>query len=129
MNKYQKEFLSKCKNVGICDDVPLLDSIYVLPTNRKHDSGYKIMYVVGYEDKTETYYLLDTYCDVVDFGEFHTDIKDLHIDIAENGIIHYWSRYQQFQSNFRVSSCTFEMVDRKKYKEAKDEQSNKQRIC
>jgi len=113
MNKFQKEFLEKCKKVELLEDVPLLDTIYILPTNRKHDSGYKIMYIVGYTEAGKAFYLLDTYCDVVDFGEYGSNIKDLHIDIEENGIIRYWSRYQQFRSVFRVSSCTFEMVDRK----------------
>lgn len=115
MNKYQQELLNKCKVVKLLDeDVPLFDCIYILPMNKKHDSGYKIMYIVGYSNETEQYYLLDQYCDVVDYGEFETQVKDLHIDIAENGIIRMWSRYQQIKSVFRVSSCTFEMVPRKK---------------
>jgi len=112
MNKFQKEFLEKCKKVRLFDEVPLFDIIYILPTQRKHDSGYKIMYIVGCCN--DEYFLLDTYCDVVNLGEWESKVKGLSIDISENGIIGIWSRYQKFKSVFRVSSCTFEMIDRKK---------------
>lgn len=112
MNKYQKNLLDKCEKVKIDDDLPLFDGIYILPTQRKHDSGYKIMYIVAYEGATDKYYLLDTYCDVVNFGDLLKSLKELNIDILDNGIIHCWSNYQLIQSNFRVSSCTFDFVDR-----------------
>ena len=114
MNKFQKELLEKCKHIGIDEEVPLLDGIYVLPTTRKHDSGYKIMYIVGYADNE--YYLLDQICDVVDFENlfvYEKTIKDLHLDIHDNGVINLWSNHQQMKSMFRVSSCTFDFVDRR----------------
>ena len=113
MNKFQKELLDKCIKTEVTEELPLLDHIYILPTTRKHDSGYKIMYIVGANSKEDKHYLLDTYCDVLDIGEFMSLAKDIHIDIHDNGIIHIWSNYQLFRSVFRVSSCTFEMVDRR----------------
>lgn len=114
MNKFQKELLDKCKKVKNSDKLPLLDDIYILPTTKKHDSGYKIMYIVGLERKTNTYYLLDTYCDVVNFGYLKRYLRELNVDILDNGIIHFWSNYQKIESEFRCSSCTFDFVDRKK---------------
>lgn len=114
MNKFQRELLEKCKQVEVIDEVPLMDDIYVLPTNRKHDSGYKIMYIVGFNREKDEYFLLDIYCDVVNFGYLERKVKDINIDILDNGIIHYWSNYQRFKSLHRVSSCTFDMVDREK---------------
>lgn len=35
MNKFQKELLEKCKYVKIDEKTPLLDDIYILPTNKK----------------------------------------------------------------------------------------------
>lgn len=113
MNKYQKELLEMCKDVDMWDKIPLLEGIYILPTTRKHDSGYKIMKVAGYS-KGE-YYLLDEICDVIDFGNLYCDekrIKDLHIDILDNGVIHLWSRYQYFKIIHMLSSCTFDIVDK-----------------
>lgn len=113
MNKFQKELLKKCKKISLLEEVPLFDDIFILPTQRKHDSGYKIMNIVGLDRKDNKYYWIDSYCDVVNLGEWESKIKGLNIDIGENGIIHFWSNYQRFKSIFRVSSCTFEMVDRK----------------
>ena len=113
MNKYQKELLEKCIITKISDKLPLFDDIYILPTTRKHDSGYKIMYIIGLSREKDEYYLLDTYCDVVDFGDLLKSLKELHIDILDNGIIHCWSNYQLIKSNFRLSNCTFDFVDRK----------------
>ena len=112
MTKYQKEFLDKCIITDISAELPLFDDIYILPTNKKHDSGYKIMYIVGGVHKTNKYYLLDTYCDVVNLGYFKSSLKNVNIDIKDNGIIHLWNNYQLFRCEFRVSSCTFEFVDK-----------------
>lgn len=112
MNKFQKELLEKCKNVEFKEEIPLLDDIYILPTQRKHNSGYKIMYIVGLSRDKDEYYLLDTYCDVVNFGYLKHYIKELNIDILDNGIIHCWNNYQKMENSFRCSSCTFDFIDR-----------------
>lgn len=113
MNKWQKELLDKCKEVTIDEDVPLLDTIYILPTTKRHESQYKIMYVVG--KAKDDFYLLDRYCDVVDIGEIFSryTLKNIHIDIPENGIIRLWNRSQKFKSTFRLSSCTFEVSEKR----------------
>ena len=114
MNKAQKEMIDSCVKVEYdYENVPLLDTIYIMPTTKKHDSGYKIMYVAGYSKETDTCYLLDTICDVIDIGNFlyGNKIKSIHIDIKESGIIQLWSRNQQFKTIFRLSSCTFEVID------------------
>ena len=109
MNKYQKELLNKCVIVKWEDKVPLMEHIYIIPQTKKHESGYKMMYVIGYNRKTEKYYLLDSISDVVDFGEFG-NVGEIHIDIEHNGIIHLWSRNKKFNLGFRGSSCTFELI-------------------
>lgn len=110
MNKFQKELLSKCEKVDIFDEIPLLDGLYVIPTNKKHDSGYKIMYIIGVVGKK--YYLLDTYCDVIRIESRDVKINDINIDVIDNGIIHYWSNFQKIQSIYRLDSCVFYVVDR-----------------
>lgn len=113
MNKWQKKILEMCKHIKRGEEIPLLDGIYILPTTRKHDSGYKIMYIVGYTE--EEYYLLDQICDVVDFEKYLThdkSINDLHLDIHDNGVIHLWSNHQKMKSIFRVSCCTFDFVNK-----------------
>ena len=118
MNKEKQELLDKCIKLEIIEEPPILGGIYIVPTRKIHESGYKIMYVVGhtpFKTTEETkYYLLDTICDVVDFGSFiyENSINDLHLDIQSSGIIHIWSNHQNMKCGFRLSSCTFEMVDR-----------------
>lgn len=121
MNKEKQELLDKCiKLKSVLEEPPILGGIYIIPTKYKHESGYKIMYIVGHtpfrRNEETQYYLLDTCCDVVDFDGFikNTPIHDLHLDITPSGIIHIWSNYQNMKSGFRVSSCTFEMVDKTK---------------
>lgn len=120
MNKEKQELLDKCiKLKTMLEEPPILGGIYIIPTRYKHDSGYKIMYIVGHApykgNEEEKYYLLDTCCDVVDFDNFmskNTTIRDLHLDIKPSGIIHIWSNRQNMKSGFRLSSCTFEMIDK-----------------
>lgn len=114
MNRNQKKLLKKCKFASILDELPIFDMIYVLPTNIKHFSGYKIMYIIGWSKKENEYYLFDRICDVLEFENFKGNIKDLHLDIKEKGIIRYWSDNQRFKVFSRVSCCSFEMV--RKYK-------------
>lgn len=115
MNKFQKELLKKCKHVKIDEKMPFLDDIYILPTNKKHDSGYKIMYIVGQNRKNNEYYLLDTMSDVVNFGGLDKYIRNLNVDILDNGIIHFWSNYQKMIVPVRVSNCFIEFYDYERY--------------
>lgn len=121
MNKEKQELLDKCIEWthDMCET--LLGGIYIIPTRRKHDSGYKLMYIVGhtpYEpDKETQFYLLDTYCDVVDFGDYvfmkaKVPVNDLHLDISPGGVIHIWSNAQNMKVGYTGSSCTFSMVER-----------------
>ena len=110
MTKAQKELLDKCK---LESNLPLFDDIYILPTNEKHESGFKKMFIIGEVRDKEEYYLIDSCCDVVNLGFFNKSIKEVNIDTEHLGIIHFWSNYQLFKCGYRMSSCTFEFVDRK----------------
>lgn len=118
MNKGKQELLDKCIKLQFDEPVPKLGGIYIIPTQYIHDSGYKIMYIIGHEPyqqgKKEKLYLLDTGCDVVDFEHFMKNklINDLHIDINKSGIIHIWSNSQNMKNIFKLSNCTFEMENR-----------------
>ena len=113
MTKHQKELLEKCKRPAFYEDLSLFDDIYILPTNQRHDSGFKIMLIVGEVRETEEYYLIDACCDVVNLGFLTKQIKEVNIDIEHSKIIHLWSNYQLFKCGYRLSSCTFEFVDRR----------------
>jgi hypothetical protein len=112
----KEEILKSCKKAlgfGFPRDI-LIDGIYILPTRRKHDSGYKVMEIIVHtvDDK---FYNIDTICDVVDFESYWNNIKisDLHIDIdPNNNLIHLWSFKQYFKVIHNMSNCSFEVVDR-----------------
>ncbi len=116
MNKEKLELLEKCIKIKSDQEIPILGGIYIIPTKYKHDSGYKIMHIIGHTRDYEEckFYLLDTCCDVIDFGQFVNEniIRDLHLDIKPSGIIHIWSNRQDMRNIFRCSNCSFEMLDR-----------------
>ena len=121
MNKVKKELIEKCIKLEHGDGAPILGGIYVIPTNLKHDSGYKIMYIIGHtpfkRGENQKTYLIDTYCDVIDYSNYlgrYDKIKDLHIDITPNGIIHIWSNEQNMKIINNLSSCYIAMVEKER---------------
>lgn len=126
MNKGQKEFLEKANKTKFGEELPLFKGIFIIPQIQLHDSGYRMMYVIGHTDYDEKkkdfdYYLLATYSDVIDFtplfnkyikGNF--DMCDLHLDINKSGIIHIWthSTKKLMCTCSHISNCSFEVVDK-----------------
>lgn len=117
MNKEKKALLEKCidMRMGALSELPI-GGLYIIPTQYKHDSGYKIMYVVGHSPRglyeEEKLYLLSMGSDVVSFESWVSDIpiKDLNMDISPGGIIHIWSFTQNMKCRFNCSNCQFEMM-------------------
>lgn len=124
MNKAQKELLDKCKKLNMEEKLPLFKGIYIIQQRKLHDSGYRMMYVIGHtsydkEKKDSEYYLIGTYSDVVDFQPVwakyikgSNEMCDLHLDIDKNGIIHIWTNSEKSFNCYCpcVSSCTLEVV-------------------
>lgn len=92
-------------------------SIYVITTNRKHDSGYKILDVIGQEKGTDDLYFISDSCDVIHFYDnLRTQTKDiiypLRIDSLSNGVTHYFS-FGKFAIKFGVGCSTLEIEIRR----------------
>lgn len=111
MNKKQKELLDECIRLDFTEEPPLLDGIYIIQQRKLHDSGYRMMYVIGYSKEDRKLYLLSTYSDVIDIGNLFSNPLnyDIHLDINRDGIIHIWSN-KKIRSTFRVSSCCFDIL-------------------
>ena len=124
MNKASKELLEKCIELKINDKFPLFKGIFIIQQRKLHDSGYRMMYVIGhteydFDKKSFDYYLIGTYSDVVDFQPIFDkyinrkyDMCDIHLDIDRNGIIHIWTNSEK---HFKIecpflSSCTLEII-------------------
>lgn len=105
MNKKQQELLDKCIKVEK-DTTPSFDMIHIIQQRKLHDSGYRMMYVIGYDRDLKQYFLLNDYSDVIDINV--SNCKDLRMDIDRDGIITIWSWRSKLKSTFRVSSCCFE---------------------
>ena len=124
MNKKQTELLEKSIKVKIDDKLPLFKGIIIIQQRKLHDSGYRMMYVIGHTEYDEgkkdfNYYLIGTFSDVIDFQptfddllKHNYDMCDIHLDIDSSGIIHIWTNSDK---RFRaycpfVSSCTLEVI-------------------
>ena len=86
-------------------DIPLLDEIYVIPTTRKHDSGYRCMEIIGannqgYKKK------LAVYSDIFEIGEIFSNRHDYYhvsMDIPQCGVLRF------FSSNFKFKVIHYGM--------------------
>lgn len=120
----KEELLEKTIEVEYGEKLPLFKGIYIIQQRKLHDSGYRMMYVIGHTDYDEElkdykYYLVGTYSDVIDFTPIfdkwinrNYDMCDLHLDINKNGLIHIWTnseRYLKCEFPY-VSNCSFEVV-------------------
>lgn len=121
----KEELLNKAIELDLIkEQLPLFKGIYIIQQRKLHDSGYRMMYVIGHTDydvrmKDYKYYLIGTFSDVVDFTPVFNkllnrnyDMCDLHLDINKNGLIHIWTNSEKklrCDSPF-LSSCGFEVV-------------------
>ena len=124
MNKSGKELLDKCIKLEMDKELPLFKGIYIIQQRKLHDSGYRMMYVIGHtkydkEKQDYEYYLIGTYSDVIEFQPVwdkyikgSKEMCDLHLDIDKNGIIHIWTNSDKHFNCYcpYVSSCTLEVI-------------------
>lgn len=112
-----KKELLEVENEKMFVEIPLLDYIYVIPTRRKHNSGYMCMEIIGanqdgYKKK------LAIYSDVFDICEIFTNRHQyftLSMDIPEYGVMRFFSQQNQFKvEHYGISSFSISIVERKK---------------
>ena len=104
----QTELLKKAQKVDRIKGINGLSGICIIQQRKLHDSGYRMMYVIGHNKDFDKFYLLATYSDVVIFSGLYSGkgIEDLHLDINAHGIIHIWSNRKTFKCEWiDVSTC------------------------
>ena len=110
------ELLNLAKKVRYqdLDKLPAFNCIYIIPQRKLHDSGYRMMYVIG--ERELNYFLLDDFSDVINIGDICSEksFKDINMDITKNGIIRLWSRRFYLKCTTAVSNCIFDIEDVKK---------------
>lgn len=121
----KEEMLKKAIKIHYDDtNIPLFKGIFIIQERKLHDSGYRLMNVIGHTEYYHKlndfkYYLISECSDVVDFTPIFEkllakqyDMCDLHLDISSNGVIHIWTNSNRYlkMTYPNVSSCSFEIV-------------------
>lgn len=125
-NKQAQELLNKAVKLKYGDEIPLFKGIYIIQERKLHDSGYRLMNVIGHTEydkelKDFKYYLISRCSDVIDFESIfdklllarNYDMCDLHLDIDKNGLIHIWTNSDKrlrCKYGINLSSCTLEII-------------------
>ena len=124
-NKKVQELLNKAIELKYGDEIPLFKGIYIIQEKKLHDSGYRLMNVIGHTEydkelKDYKYYLISCCSDVIDFEPIFDklllreyDMCDLHLDINKNGLIHIWTNSDKKLScryGLHLSSCSLEII-------------------
>lgn len=125
MNKKAQELLNKAIKLDYRDEIPLFKGIYIIQERKLHDSGFRLMNVIGHTDYDEElkdfkYYLISCCSDVIDFEPIFDkllvkkyDMCDLHLDIDKNGLIHIWTKSNKKLSckyGLNLSNCGLEII-------------------
>lgn len=127
INKQARKLLNKAVKLKYGDEIPLFKGIYIIQERKLHDSGYRLMNVIGHTEYDEElkdykYYLISCCSDVVDFEPIFNkllagnyDMCDLHLDINKNGLIHIWTKSNKKLSlsckyGLHTSNCGLEIV-------------------
>jgi len=123
--KAKQELLDKAIKLNYNDEIPLLKGIFIIQERTLHDSGYRLMNIIGHTEYDKEindfkYYLISCCSDVVDFSPLfdkyikgNYDMGDIHLDINRYGIIHIWTNSNKWLKCWgtNLSSCSFEFVD------------------
>lgn len=90
-------------------------SIFIIPTGRKHDSGWALMAIIGCNDKGEPVEIA-AYCDDVcyDFGLVTHKEYAMRTDMTyPENCLHVWSWYYDFKVGFSLSSTYVRLIPKK----------------
>ena len=115
----KKKELEKLEVIEYNEDIPLLDELYVVVSNKKHDSGYKKYKIYGIADdnRTTTYAkCLGEWSDVIHivptflikWSNYYAPI--LSIDSIETNLFHIFVRNAKIKVKYNLSDFEFEIV-------------------
>lgn len=122
----KKELLNKAIKLNYDSEIPLLKGIFIIQERTLHDSGYRLMNIIGHSEYKEElkdfkYYLISSCSDVVDFNPLFKNLiqgdfsmGDIHLDINKYGIIHIWTNSNKWLKCWgtNLSNCSFEFINK-----------------
>ena len=115
----KKKELEKLEMIKYNEAIPLLDELYVIVSNNKHDSGYKKYKIYGIADDNRdiTYAkCLSEYSDVIhivptflnEWSNYYAPV--LSIDSIETNLFHIFVRNAKIKVKYNLSDFEFEIV-------------------
>lgn len=116
-----KKELEKLEKITFLEEIPLLDELYIVVSNKKHDSGYKMykIYGVDYdENRREITYAkcLSEWSDAIhivptflnECGDYYSPV--LSMDSIETNLIRIFVRNAKIKVKYNLSDFEFEIV-------------------
>ena len=116
-----KKKLEKLEKVAFLEEIPLLDELYVVVSNKKHDSGYKMykIYGVAYGNNREITYAkcLSEWSDAIhivptflnECGDYYYS-PVLSMDSMETNLIRIFVCNARIKVKYNLSDFEFEIV-------------------
>ena len=115
----KKKDLERLELITYNEQIPLLDELYVVVSNRKHDSGYKMYKIYGIADsdgKTTYAKCLSVCSDVIhivptfliEWSNYYAPV--LSIDSIETNLFHIFVRNAKIKVKYNLSDFEFEIV-------------------
>ena len=117
----KKDDLNKLEKVTFLEEIPLLDELYVVVSNKKHDSGYKMykIYGIGYGNNREITYAkcLSEWSDAIhivptflnEWGDYYYS-SVLSIDSMETNLIRIFVCNAKIKVKYNLSDFEFEII-------------------
>ena len=116
----KKDDLNKLEKVAFLEEIPLLDELYVVVSNKKHASGYKMykIYGIAYGNNREITYAkcLSEWSDAIHIvptclNEWNgCYLPLLSIDSIETNLFHIFVRIAKIKVKYNLSDFEFEIV-------------------
>ena len=116
-----KKKLEKLEKIAFLEEIPLLDELYIVVSNEKHDSGYKMykIYGIGYGNNREITYAkcLSEWSDVIsivptflnEWGDYYYS-SVLSIDSMETNLIRIFAGNARIKVKYNLSDFEFEII-------------------
>lgn len=92
------------------DDIKCYDSLMIIPSGLKHDSGWALIYIIGMKDDSLE---IAAACDDICWKIPKAIAYDFRTDMYyPGGIVHVWSRDYQFQVGCSLSSTDVTLIEK-----------------
>lgn len=116
----KKDDLNKLEKAAFLEEIPLLDELYVVVSNKKHNSGYKMykIYGIGYGNNREITYAkcLSEWSDAIhivptflnEYGNYYSPV--LSMNSMETNLIRIFVRNAKIKVKYNLSDFEFKIV-------------------